>query len=126
MWMNKSERTYRRKLEDREMRQAAVAANARFAATAGALSVLLADPGGRRALDVLGIDAVRLGRSMRVAENGRTEGLCILEGIVLAGVVSRLLNDTAFVRYLSVYHPSVLASLHGASTRERHKGGSQT
>lgn len=119
MWMNRAERAYRRKLEERGMKAAAVQANAGFAATTAALTELLASPGGTRALEAVGIDAVRLGRSMQVADNGRLEGLSILEGLILAGVVSRLLNDTLFVRYLSLHHPAVLARLHGVAQREQ-------
>lgn len=114
MWVTRSEREWSRKLEAETLAEAAASAEARFAAVTGALGVLLADSRAAPMLSRHGIHRVALGRSMRVAGNGRAEGLAVLEGVVLAGMVRSLLADADLVRWLACHHPGALAALHGA------------
>jgi hypothetical protein len=114
MWMTHTERQFRRKEEDRVLREAARAAEARFAAVIGALAVIGADAVGGPLLACHDLNHGPLGRSGRVAANGRAEGLAVLEGIVLTGVVRQLLADLNLVPWLSRHYPRELAALHQA------------
>jgi hypothetical protein len=89
-------------------------AEARFHAVTKALDALLADTRATGMLRRLGIRRVALGRSSRLPENGNAEGLAVLEGVVLAGVIARVLSDGELTRWLSCHHPGELAALHGA------------
>jgi hypothetical protein len=94
-------------------------AEARFHAVTKALVTLLGDT---RATDMLkrhGIRRISIGRSSRLPENGRAEGLAVLEGVILAGMVAKVLADGELTRWLSYHHPKELAALHAACGEER-------
>jgi len=112
MWVTRSEREWRRKDEDRVLREAARAAEARFAAVIGALEVISSDPVGGRMLARHNLLQVPRGRSGRLAVNGRAEGLVVLEGIVLTGLVKALLADVELVPWLSRHYARELAVFH--------------
>jgi hypothetical protein len=114
VWVTRSEREWTRRHDAETLAFEAGKAEARFRAVTGALGALLADT---RATDMLkrhGIQRISIGRSSRLPENGRAEGLAVLEGVVLAGMVAKLLGDGEFTRWLSCHHPKELAALHGA------------
>ncbi len=119
MWVTRSEREWTRKLEAEGLAAAARDAEARFASVTAALRVLLADTRAAPMLAQHDISRVALGRSTRLAENGRAEGLAVLEGVVLAGVVRALLDDAELVRWMSGHHSRELAALHEACRRDR-------
>lgn len=117
MWISHTERACIRRQEAAALTFAATGAEARFYGVATALRTLLCDAG---TLELLGMRAemsqVCLGRSSRLAENGSVEGLAVLEGVVLAGLVARLLSDGVLVRWMARRHPRELAALQGACT----------
>jgi hypothetical protein len=114
VWVNKSERAWRRRGEAKALRAAAAAAEMRFAAFARALADLLPDPEGCRWLQRAGVTSQWCARSQRMAKAG-AEGLSVLEGVVLVNTCSRLLDDAAFVRWLSQAKPDALRRLHDAA-----------
>jgi hypothetical protein len=119
VWVTRSEREWTRRHDAETLAIEAARAEARFHAVTKALGTLLGDT---RVTDMLirhGIRRVSIGRSSRLPENGRAEGLAVLEGIVLAGIVARLLSDGELTRWLSCHHPKELAALHAACSRER-------
>jgi hypothetical protein len=113
VWVTHTERRWIRGLEAEALADVAQAAEARFAAVTCALTMLLADTRAVPMLRRLGITRVAWGRSARLAENGRAEGLAVLEGMVLAAVIGALLMDADLVRWMSAHHPKALALLHG-------------
>lgn len=56
-------------------------------------------------------------------ENGNAEAFAVLEGVMLARMVAKLLSDGELTRWLSWDHPRELAALHAAGQRgyERHE-----
>lgn len=112
MWVTRSERDYTRRQQGAVLLAGAHEAEARFNAAHLALEVLVADPSAIPLLARHGIHRVALGRSARLPTNGRGEGLAVLEGIVLRGIISALLEDPSLVRWLSRDHPVELAVLH--------------
>jgi hypothetical protein len=112
MWVTHSEREEVRRQQDLALVAAAQEADARFRATHRALEALLDDPNAVPHLARHGILRATWGRSMRLPGNGRVEGLAVLEGIVLRGVISALLEDAPLVRWLSRHHPTQLVVLH--------------
>lgn len=115
MWVNKSERVWRRREEASQLLAAAHAAEGRFAAFARAVDCLLADAEGRRHLARHGITSRWCGRSTRPGKTG-ADALSVLEGVVLAGVCNRLFEDAPLVRWMSRVHPDALQALHVAAT----------
>jgi hypothetical protein len=79
-----------------------------------ALTVIGADPVGASLLESHNLHRVPRGRSGRIAANGRAEGLAILEGVVLSGVIRILLTDVELVLWLSRHYPRELAIFHVA------------
>jgi hypothetical protein len=75
---------------------------------------LFADARTAMMLERIGLRRVALGRSSRLPGSGDAEGLAVLEGVVLAGVVAKLLSNGELVRWLSRHHPGELAALQGA------------
>lgn len=119
MWVTRSEREWTRRHDAETLAAEAGRAEARFHAVTKALDTLLGDT---RVTDMLkrhGIQRVSLGRSSRLSENGKAEGLAVLEGVVLAGIVAKVLADGELTRWLSCHHPGELAALHAACSRER-------
>ncbi|MDR6935718.1 hypothetical protein [Luteibacter sp. 3190] len=78
---------------------------------AAVIEVLVADPVAERMLSAHALSGIWMGRSMRAAANGRVEGLAVLEGVVLRGIVHTMLFDAGLVRWLSRHYPRELASL---------------
>ncbi|UPG92845.1 hypothetical protein [Luteibacter aegosomatissinici] len=111
MWVNKAERLWRRREEAVVLKAVAGDAEAHFAAFAGAIALLLQDTEGVRHLARHGINQAWCARSPRTGKTG-AEGLSVLEGVVLAGTCSRLLDDPAFIRWMSKAHPDALQALH--------------
>jgi hypothetical protein len=93
---------------------AAAKAEARFHSVTHALRALFADARTAGILERHGMRYVALGRSSRLPANGSAEGLAVVEGVVLAGLVGRLLSDGELVRWLSRRHPRELAALQDA------------
>lgn len=119
MWVTRSEREWIRRRDAETLAVEAGRSEARFHDVTKALSTLLGDT---RATDMLkrhGIRRISIGRSSRLPENGRAEGLAVLEGVVLAGIVTKVLADGELTRWLSCHHPKELAALHAACSRER-------
>lgn len=114
MWITRSELEWRRREQDTALRETARRAESQFAAIVECLSVLLQDADVARFLSHHGIYNVPRARSCRVASNGRVEGVVILEGAALAGVVRLILADVALVPRLARDYPKELAALHGA------------
>jgi hypothetical protein len=114
VWVTRSEREWVRRHEAEDLAASAGRAEARFATVSHALRVLLADTRAVPFLTRHGYHRLPIGRSSRVAGNGRAEGLAVLEGTVLAGMVRALLADADLVRWLACHHPGVLVALHGA------------
>jgi hypothetical protein len=115
MWVTRSEREWRRKEEERLLREAAQQAESRFAAVIAAIEAISKDPVGGQILARLNIKPIPRGRSSRLAVNGRAEGLAVLEGVVLAGTARNLLADAELVPWLSRQYPRALAVLHEAA-----------
>lgn len=109
--MNKNERAWRRRGEAKRLLAAVQAAEARFAAFDRAVHLLLSDPEGRRQLARYGITQRWCARSLRGADIGGS-GLSVLEGVVLAGVCNRSMEDAALVRWMSRAQPVALQELH--------------
>jgi len=114
VWISHAQRAWIRKQDALALTAEAGRAEARFHAVTKALDALLADTRATGMLRRLGIRRIALGRSSRLPENGNAEGLAVLEGLVLSGVVARLLSDGELTRWLSCHHPVELAALHGA------------
>lgn len=112
MWVNKSERAWRRRNEQVTLGRTAAQAESHFAAFHRAVSTLLDDPVGQRWMERFGVDRRTPLRSYRLSTSGEAQGLAVIEAVVLAGVVSRLLSDPDFVRWVSRVHPDALAALH--------------
>lgn len=93
------------------------AAEARIARVTAVLALIQGDPEGRALLAKLWLCEASVGRSSRIGRGGASEGLAVLESVVLIGVASRLLSDPPLVRWLSDRHPAALARLH-AVTRQ--------
>ncbi|QWT22137.1 hypothetical protein KPL74_09030 [Bacillus sp. NP157] len=115
MWVSRSERVWRRRAEATGLLAAARAAEARFAAFDRAVCLLLDDPEGRRQLARLGITSRWCARSTRMGKTG-ADGLSVLEGIVLAGVCSSLLDDAPLVRWMSQARADALQALHAVAS----------
>lgn len=115
MWVNKSERAWRRRAEEASLIQAGRVAEGHFAAYFRAIDALLDDPVGQRWVAQFGVDQRMPPRSTRLPPAGGPEGLAVLEAVVLAGTVGRLLADAAFVRWLSKAQPASLSALHLAA-----------
>nr|WP_157504029.1 hypothetical protein [Luteibacter rhizovicinus] len=111
MWISHAQSAWIRKNDAVALAAGAAMAEACFHEVTKALQPLLADTRTVEVLARLGLRHVALGRSSRLPENGSAEGLAVLEGVVLAGVVARLLSDGDLVRCLSRHHPGALASL---------------
>lgn len=119
MWVTRSEREWIRRHDAETLAVEAGRAEARFHAVTKAMGTLLGDT---RATDMLkrhGIRRISLGRSSRLPDNGRAEGLAVLEGVVLAGMVAKVLADGELTRWLSCHHPKELAVLHGVCRRDQ-------
>lgn len=114
MWVTRSEREWVRRHEAKDLAMAAARAEARFATVSHALRVLRADARAVPFLTRHGFHRLPIGRSSRIACNGRAEGLAVLEGVVLAGTIRALLADADLVRWLACHHPGALAALHGS------------
>ncbi|APG04820.1 hypothetical protein BJI69_13565 [Luteibacter rhizovicinus DSM 16549] len=117
MWISHTQRAWIRKEEALALTAEAGRAEARFHGVTKAIDALLADSRAKAMLRRLGIRRVALGRSSRLPENERAEGLAVLEGVVLAGVVARILSDSELTLWLSCHHPVELAILHRACGR---------
>lgn len=111
MWISQAQRARIREQDALALTAEAGRAKDRFNAVTDALAALSVDTRGTAILRRIGIPRIALGRS-RVPENGNAEGLAVLEGVVLAGVVARLLSDGEMTRWLSCHHPKELAALH--------------
>jgi hypothetical protein len=94
---------------------ATASAEARFCTVTKVRRELVSDTRTAELLVRRGLRQVSLGRSSRLAANGDAQGLAVLEGVVLAGVVQRLLSDAELVRWMSRHHAKELAALQGAS-----------
>jgi hypothetical protein len=103
-----------RRQEAETLKGEARKAEARFHAVTKSFDTLLADSWATGMLRRHGIRRVALGRSSRFSETGSAECLAVLEGVVLAGVVARILSDGELTRWLSCHHPGELAALHAA------------
>ena len=115
MWISHTERAWIRRQDAAALTFAATKAEARFHVVQMALRTLQGDTRTSEVLARSGLTLqVCLGRTSRVAENGCAEGLAVLEGVVLAGLVARLLSDGDLVRWLSRRHSRELAALQGA------------
>lgn len=112
MWVTRSEREWTRRHEAVALATEARRAEMGFYAVTKALGSLLADTRVTAMLNRHGIRQIALGRSSRLPENGNAEGLAVLEGIVLAGVIAKVLSDGELTRWLSCHHPMELAALH--------------
>lgn len=114
MWVNKAERVWRRREEAGRLHVAATDAEARFAAFARAVDGLMQDADGIRWLASHGISSRWCARSHRAGRFG-AGGLSVIEGVVLAGVCNRLLDDARFVRWMSQACPDALRDIHVAA-----------
>jgi hypothetical protein len=112
MWVTRSEREWSRRHEAMALAAEARRAEIRFCAATKALASLLADSRVTDMLNRHGIRRIALGRSSRLPESGNAEGLAVLEGVVLAGIVAKILSDGELTRWLSCHHPKELAALH--------------
>jgi hypothetical protein len=122
MWVTRSEREWTRRHEAETLKAEARRAEARFCAVTKSFDALLADSRATGMLRRHGIRRVALGRSPRLPENGNAEGLAVLEGVILAGMVARILSDGELTRWLSCHHPAELATLHAACGPEHQAG----
>lgn len=114
MWISHTERACIRRQDAVALTFAAARAEARFHAVETALRTVLSHARTSSLMATSGLKLqVCLGRTSRIAENGSAEGLAVLEGVVLAGLVARLLSDGELVRWLSRHHPRELAALQG-------------
>jgi hypothetical protein len=114
VWISHTERAFIRRQDAAALTFAATRAEARFHVVTRALTVLLADARTAEIFERHGLQSIAFGRSSRPAENGSVEGLAVLEGVVLGGVVAKLLSDGEIVRWLSRHHPRELAALQDA------------
>jgi len=113
VWISQSERARIRERDALALTAEAGRAEGRFNAVTNALDTLLLDARAPEILRRVRILRITLRRSRR-PQNGNAEGLAVLEGVVLAGVVARLLSDGELTRWLSCHHPKALAALHEA------------
>ena len=114
MWISHAERACIHRQDAAALTAAAVKAEARFHSVTHALRALFADARTAGILERHGMRYVALGRSSRLPANGSAEGLAVLEGVVLGGVVAKLLSDGELVRWLARHRPRELAALQGA------------
>lgn len=115
MWISHAERACIHRQEAAAIAAASARAEARFYTVTTVLRELLSDTRTAELLARRGVRQVCLGRSSRLAANGDAAGLAVLEGVVLAGVVQRLLSDAVLVRWMARHHAKALAALQGAS-----------
>jgi hypothetical protein len=114
MWVTHTERAWRRKEEAKALAEAARSAEARIAGTSIALSSIQEKQRGRDLLARCGFDRAWIGRSSRVGKDGRSEGIAILESIVIARVVEHLMLSRQLVLWLATNRPSELIALNDA------------
>ena len=114
MWISHAERACIRRQDAAALTAAATKAEARFHSVTNALRALFSDAVTAGILERHGMRYVALGRSSRMAANGSAEGLAVLEGVVLGGLVASLMSDGELVRWLSRRHAQELATLQDA------------
>lgn len=114
MWISHTERAWIRRHEALLLATEAAKAEARFHIVTKALTALLADTRAAPLLTRHGLRRIALGRSSRLPESGTADGLAVLEGVVLAALIAKILSDGDLTRWLSCHHPSELAALHKA------------
>jgi hypothetical protein len=116
VWVNKRERTNRRKLQQLDLTAATTAITLRAMAIDRALRTLLHTPDGAAHLQRLGWAPHPTGCVPRTAAYGTAEGTVLLQGVVLARWVDRLLRDAAFVQWATLEQPIALAWLRDDGT----------
>lgn len=112
MWINKRERLDRRKLEQIDLTRAAQTANACIAQAERGVRAILSTTEGKSHLLRIGWTSATVGRTSRTSSNATTDGASLLEAVVVSGRISRLLEDSAFVRWAACNFPAALALLH--------------
>jgi hypothetical protein len=111
VWVNKRERTNRRKLQQLDLTAATDAINARAAAITHALAIITRSAEGAAHVARLGWTPPAVDYSLRSALNGTVQGTLLLQSVVLARWVDRLLNDVHFTQWAADTAPDALAGL---------------
>lgn len=99
---------------DPDSRRCAADGGISIFAFARGVSLFLAGPNGWRWLANVGVMSQWCARSTRERKKG-AEGLSVLEGAMLVGTCSPLLDNVALVRWMSQEKPKALLELHAAA-----------
>lgn len=112
MWVNRAERSWRRREEAEIFARATAEAEAKLASASFALKRIRETTNGEYALCAAIPNCVGLGRTSRLSRNGVAGGTAVLEAVVIRGVASRALSDPALVRWLASHLMDALTRLH--------------
>lgn len=101
---------------------AASACRARLGAFREAMRILLGDKGARGMLAQCGYLRLGQARIGRRAENGSTDGVAVMEGMVVSRLVSAILRDPEFTRWMATKYPDEMGVLSGVSAGQAMDG----